>query len=124
MSRQDDGFGRKAGPNPGSESDFTNRPSVSGTRNAQSWGTNALNAQPSEVGLMTQGAGRPGWPATGQRPMFGGGSPVFAQMPSYTPVTRGTDPRPQMPEPAQPAYAPYTAQSPQPLHAPPLNRLT
>jgi SPOR domain len=119
MSRQDDGFGRKAGPNPGSESDFTNRPSVSGTRNAQSWGTNALNAQPSEVGLMTQGAGRPGWPATGQRPMFGGGSPVFAQMPSYTPVTRGTDPRPQMPEPPQPAYAPYTAQPPQPLHAHP-----
>ena len=39
--------------------------------------------------------------------MFGGGSPVFAQMPSYTPVTRGSDLRQQIPEP--PAYAPYPA---------------
>jgi hypothetical protein len=39
--------------------------------------------------------------------MFGGGSPVFAQMPSYTPVTRGSDLRQQIPE--APAYAPYPA---------------
>ena len=84
MTRQDDGFGRAAGPNPGSQSDFSNRPGM-GAPSAQAWGT-----QPSEVGLMGQGAGRPPVrPATGQRPMFGGGSPVFAQMPSYTPVTRG-----------------------------------
>ncbi len=107
MSRQEDGFGRKVGPNPGSQSDFTNRPSISGAPGTRSWGSNALNAQSSEVGLMTQGAGRPDRPATGQRPMFGGGSPVFAQMPSYTPVSRGPDPRPQSPEP--PAYTPYAA---------------
>lgn len=110
MSTHDDGFGHKA--NPGSESDFTNRPGMPGasrmqTPSMQTWGNNALNAQPSEVSLMAQGAGRPGRPSTGQRPMFGGGSPVFAQMPSYTPVTRGSDPRPQIPEPPQTAYAPY-----------------
>src|SRR4029453_11028336 len=99
MTRQDDGFGRTAGPNPGSQSDFSNRPGM-GAPSAQAWGT-----QPSEVGLMAQGAGRSVRPATGQRPMFGGGSPVFAQMPSYTPVTRGADLRPQIPEP--PAYSPY-----------------
>ena len=107
MSTQDDGFGRSAGPNPGSQSDFTNRPSMGGAPRMQNWGNNALNTQQSEVSLMAQGAGRPDRPATGQRPMFGGGSPVFAQMPSYTPVTRGSDPRPQIPEPPQPAYAPY-----------------
>ena len=112
MTRQDDGFGRMAGPNPGSQSDFSNRPGM-GAPNAQAWGTNALN--PSEVGLMAQGA-RPVRPVTGQRPMFGGGSPVFAQMPSYTPVTRGADLRPQMPEP--PAYSPYGGQ-PLPQHASP-----
>jgi cell division septation protein DedD len=40
--------------------------------------------------------------------MFGGGSPVFAQMPSYTPVTRGADLRPQIPEPS--TYSPYGGQ--------------
>ena len=34
-------------------------------------------------------SGKAGQPAGGQRPIFGGGSPVFAQMPTYTPVTRG-----------------------------------
>lgn len=61
---------------------------------------------------MAHGGGRPGQPATGQRPIFGGGSPVFAQMPTYTPVTRGPDHRPQAPEPPQPAYAPYTPPAP------------
>ncbi|MGE3528493.1 MAG: SPOR domain-containing protein [Methyloceanibacter sp.] len=41
--------------------------------------------------------------------MFGGGSPVFAQMPSYTPVTRGADLRQQMPERPS-TYSPYAAQ--------------
>jgi hypothetical protein len=45
--------------------------------------------------------------------MFGGGSPVFAPMPSYTPVTRGSDPRQQIPEPPQAAYSPYAASSAQ-----------
>jgi hypothetical protein len=61
---------------------------------------------------MAHGAGRPGQPVTGQRPMFGGGSPVFAQMPTYTPVTRGLDQRQPAPEPPQPAYSPYTASPP------------
>jgi hypothetical protein len=77
----------------------------------QTWGNAALNAQQSEVNLMAHGAGRPGQPAGGQRPIFGGGSPVFAQMPSYTPVTRGPDLRPRTPEPPQPTYAPYAAPS-------------
>lgn len=109
MSQHDDGYGRKAGPNPGSQSDFTNRQSA-GAPGVDTWGNNALNAQPSEVSLMAQGAGRPGQPAGGQRPMFGGGSPVFAQMPVYTPVTRGPEhaPQPQQP-PQQPAYNPYAS---------------
>ncbi len=61
---------------------------------------------------MAHGGGRPGQPAGGQRPIFGGGSPVFAQMPTYTPVTRGPDHRRQAPEPPQPAYAPYTPPAP------------
>jgi cell division septation protein DedD len=61
---------------------------------------------------MAHGAGRPGQPVMGQRPMFGGGSPVFAQMPTYTPVTRGTEQRQPAPEPPQPAYSPYTASPP------------
>ena len=107
MSTNDDGYGRKAGPNPGSQSEFTNKQSTGNAPNVQMWGNNALNAQQSEVSLMAHGGGRPGQPATGQRPIFGGGSPVFAQMPTYTPVTRGPDPRPQAPEPPQPAYTPY-----------------
>ena len=112
MSTQDDGHGRKAGPNPGSQSEFTNRQSLSHAPDVQNWGNNALNAQQSEVSLMAHGGGRPGQPAGGQRPIFGGGSPVFAQMPTYTPVTRGPDHRPQAPEPPQPAYAPYTPPAP------------
>jgi cell division septation protein DedD len=102
MTTHDDGYGRKAGPNPGSQADFTNRPSMGHAPGAQTWGNNALNAQQGEVKLMTPGARRPGQPTSGQRPIFGGGSPVFAQMPTYTPVTRGPNTR----EP-QPAYAPY-----------------
>jgi SPOR domain len=109
MSTHDDGFGRKAGSNPGSQSDFTNRPSMAGAPGMPGWGNNALNTRPSEVGLMAQGAGRPAQPVSGQRPMFGGGSPAFAQMPSYTPVTRGPDPRQQIPQPQQPVYSQYPA---------------
>jgi cell division septation protein DedD len=61
---------------------------------------------------MAHGAGRPGQPVIGQRSIFGGGSPVFAQMPTYTPVTRGLDQRQPAPEPPQPAYAPYTPPPP------------
>ena len=106
MTRQDDGFGRTAGPIPGH-----NQISAIG----RAWAlprAGVGHTQRSEVGLMGQGAGRPVRPATGQRPMFGGGSPVFAQMPSYTPVTRGADLRPQIPEPSS-TYSPYGGQPPQ-----------
>jgi cell division septation protein DedD len=84
----------------------SNSNSVGNAPSLQTWGNNALDAQQSEVSLMAQGPGRPGQPAGGQRPIFGGGSPVFAQMPSYTPVTRGPELRPQAPQ-LQPAYTPY-----------------
>lgn len=112
MATHDDGHGRRTGPNPGSQSDFTNRPSLGHVPGVQTWGNNALNAQQSEVSLMAHGAGRPGQPAGGQRPIFGGGSPVFAQMPTYTPVTRGSDLRPQTPTPPPPAYTPYDPSQP------------
>jgi hypothetical protein len=117
MATHDDGHGRRAGPNLGSQSDFTNRPSLGHAPGVQTWGNNALNAQQSEVSLMAHGAGRPGQPAGGQRPIFGGGSPVFAQMPTYTPVTRGPDIRPQTPTPPPSAYTPYDPS--QPAHSQP-----
>jgi hypothetical protein len=64
---------------------------------------------------------RPGRPIMGQRPMFGGGSPVFARMPSYTPVTRGPDQAPPQPEPQHPGAYPQGAQgypNPHPAPAP------
>ncbi len=58
---------------------------------------------------MAQGPGRPN---SAQRPIFGGGNPVFAQMPTYTPVTRGPDqapldPQQRIPEPPPPSYGGY-----------------
>jgi cell division septation protein DedD len=49
---------------------------------------------------MVQGAGRPGQPNSGQPSIFGNTGPSFAQMPSFTPVTRGV---PQTGAPGQPA---------------------
>ena len=49
---------------------------------------------------MVQGAGRPGQPNSGQPSIFGNTGPSFAQMPSFTPVTRGA---PQTGAPGQPA---------------------
>ena len=121
MSTREDGQGRQAGPNPGSQSDFASTASVGNAPSGQTWGNNALKAQPSEVNFMAQGAGRPGQPVMGQRPMFGGGSPVFAQMPTYTPVTRGLDQRQPAPEPPQPTYSPYTASPPAAPSQAPLN---
>jgi cell division septation protein DedD len=103
-------FFSQSGSNPESQSSFN---SAGNAPSLQTWGNNALNAQASEVSLMAHGAGRPGQPAGGQRPIFGGGSPVFAQMPTYTPVTRGPELRPQPPQP-QPAYAPYAPPPSQP----------
>jgi sporulation related protein len=111
MSTHDSGRGRKAGPTPELQSDFANRQSAGPA--PQTWGANALSTQKSEVAFMGQGAGRPGQPIAGQRSIFGGNGPVFAQMPSYTPVTRG--PAPQAPEPPQqPSFSPYQASQPAP----------
>jgi hypothetical protein len=110
MSTHDTGRGHRAGPTPELQSDFANRQSA-GTA-PQTWGANALSTQKSEVAFMVQGAGRPGQPIAGQRSIFGGNGPVFAQMPSYTPVTRG--PAPQAPEPPQPSFSPYQASQPAP----------
>ena len=121
MSTRDDGRGRKAGPNPVSQSDFASTASVGNAPSAQTWGNNALKAQPSEVSPMAHGAGRPGQPATGQRPMFGGGSPMFAQMPSYTPVTRGNEHRQPAPAPTQQGFSPYTPSQPPAQTQAPLN---
>jgi cell division septation protein DedD len=67
---------------------------------------------------MAHGGGRPGQPATGQRPMFGGSSPMFAQMPSYTPVTRGNERDQPAPQPTQPSFSPYAPSPPAPSQAP------
>jgi cell division septation protein DedD len=111
MSTRDSGLGGKAGRPSEFESDFANRQNTGNAPGGQSWSANAHNKQKSEVPFMVQGAGRPGQPIIGQRSIFGGGSPVFAQMPSYTPVTRGSEPPPQTPQP-QPAYTPYTPNQP------------
>ena len=89
MSMHDDGYGRKAGPDPGSQSDFANRQGAGNAPGVQTWGNNALNAQTERGNLHGSRSGKAG--SAGQRtaPDFGGGSSVFAQMPTYTPVTRG-----------------------------------
>ncbi|MEM8573539.1 MAG: SPOR domain-containing protein [Pseudomonadota bacterium] len=62
---------------------------------------------------MVQGAGRPGQPNPGQPSIFGNGGPSVAQMPSFTPVTRG-GPQPAAPaQPTAPQPAP-AAFNPQP----------
>ena len=64
---------------------------------------------------MTSGPGRPGQPMPGQRSIFGTGrGPVFAQMPAYKPVTRGSEPQPQAPEPPRPDYGAYARQGVEP----------
>ena len=64
---------------------------------------------------MTSGPGRPGQPMPGQRSIFGTGrGPVFAQMPAYKPVTRGSEPQPQAPEPPQPDFGAYARQGVEP----------
>ena len=62
MSTHDEGFGRRAGPNPGSQSEFAHQDFGAGP-DVETWGNNALSAQKREVNLMAHGAGRPGQPA-------------------------------------------------------------
>ena len=119
----DDGYGREAGPAPESQVDYDNRLRADDAPGAEPWGATTHNAGTKEGFYMGQGgAGRPGQP--GQRSIFGGGvSPVFTQMPTYTPVTRGNEPvpepapAPRQPEFSTPEFNPYanTAQ-PAPSH--------
>ena len=109
MSMHDNGYGRKAGPAPDLQSGFANKQGV-GTAPGHAWSGSALDTRKSEVNSMAQGPGRP---LMGQQqPMFGGGSSVFAPMPTYTPVTRGPDQAPTAPEPA-PSFNPYPQNQPQ-----------
>ena len=109
MSMHDNGYGRTAGPAPVLQSGFANKQGV-GTAPGHAWSGSALDTRKSEVNSMAQGPGRP---LMGQQqPMFGGGSSVFAPMPTYTPVTRGPDQAPTAPEPA-PSFNPYPQNQPQ-----------
>jgi cell division septation protein DedD len=68
---------------------------------------------------MSSGSGKPAQPAMGQRSIFGTGrGPVFAQMPTYTPVTRA----PEAAEPRAPqdfgGYAGQGAAQPRPASSP------
>jgi hypothetical protein len=109
MSVHDEGYGDNARPTLEFESDFANRFRSVGAEGDQSWGAPAHTAHRSEEPFMTSGAGRPGQPMMGQRSIFGTGrGPVFAQMPAYTPVTRGSEPQPQhLPEPPKPDFGAY-----------------
>ena len=116
MSMHDSGYGRKVDPDSELQSDFSDGPSDG--QGGLSWSASAPNrTQTSEVPYMVQGAGRPGQPIIGQHSIFGGGGPVFAQMPTYTPVTRAPEPLPQPPQP-QPSYTSFAptpaAPAPQP----------
>src|SRR4029077_14939758 len=95
MSVHDKGYGDNARPTLEFESDFANRFRSVGAEGDQSSGAPAHTAYRSEEPFMTSGAGRPGQPMPGQRSIFGTGrGPVFAQIPAYTPVTRGSEPQP------------------------------
>jgi len=123
MSVHDEGYGDNARPTLEFESDFANRFRSVGAEGDQSWGAPAHTAHRSEEPSMTSSAARPGQPSMGQRSIFGSGrGPVFAQVPAYTPVTRGSEPQPQhLPEPPKPDYGAYARQGgmdPQPMHTP------
>jgi hypothetical protein len=108
MAVHDEGYGDNARPTLEFESDFANRFRSVGAEGDQSWGAPARTAHRSEEPFMTSGAGRPSQPAMGQRSIFGTGrGPVFAQMPAYTPVTRGSEPQLQLPEPPKPDFGAY-----------------
>ena len=106
MSMHDDGYDREADPIPESQVDFADRRRAENAPGDFPWGATAHNNRTNEGSYMGQGgSGRPGQPAAGQRSIFGGVSPGFAQMPTYTPVTRGNEPAPQpQPAPRQPDY--------------------
>ena len=115
MSVHDEGYGDNVRPTLEFKSDFANRFRSVGAEGDQSWAADAHAAHRSEDSLMTSGPGRPGQPMPGQRSIFGTGrGPVFAQMPAYKPVTRGSGPQPQAPEPPQPDFGTYARQGVEP----------
>jgi len=115
MSVHDEGYGDNVRPTLEFESDFANRFRSVGAEGDQSWAADAHAAHRSEDSLMTSGPGRPGQPMPGQRSIFGTGrGPAFAQMPAYKPVTRGSEPQPQAPEPPQPDFGAYARQGLEP----------
>lgn len=98
MSEHEDGYGGNAGPTLEFESDFASQVRNMSASGDASWGPNAKHAHRSEEPLMTSGSGRPTQPMMGQRSIFGTGrGPGFAQIPTYTPVTRAPEPREHRP---------------------------
>ena len=115
MSVHDEGYGDNVRPTLEFEFDFANRFRSVDAEGDKSWASDAHAAHRSEDSLMTSGPDRPGQPIPGQRSIFGTGrGPVFAQMPAYKPVTRGSEPQPQAPEPAQPDFGAYARQGVEP----------
>lgn len=104
MSMNDDGYGLEADPPLDLQSNFASSQSVGSAPGGEPWGMNSHKLHTSEVSNMDSGASKPGQPVIGQRSIFGGGRPAFAQMPAYTPVTRGPG------QSAQPAQAPQPEQ--------------
>lgn len=78
------------------------------------------NPSPSNAAQPNTGQANPGQPS-----IFGNGGPSFAQMPSFTPVTRGGQPgaapaQPAAPQPAPAAFSPQPQAFPDPaVHQPP-----
>ena len=109
MSDQDEGYGGNAGPTLEYESDFANEFSSVSATGDQSWGADPHHSHRSEDPLMSSGSGKPAQPAMGQRSIFGAGrGPVFAKMPTYTPVTRAPDvPEPRAPQPPRQDFGGY-----------------
>lgn len=112
MSEHDEGYGGNAGPTLEFESDFASQFRNVSASGDQPWGANPHHSDRSEDRLMTSGSGRPAQPMAG-RSIFGAGrGPVFAQVPSYTPVTRAPDPvEHHAPEPARPDFGAYARQA-------------
>lgn len=105
MSTHDRGFGGPGGRLPEFESEYAGV-----TPGHDTWGASTANTQKSEVAPMAQGSGRAGQPNIGQRSIFGNGGPSFAQMPSFTPVTRGNQQQPQAaPQTSYPPQQPQQA---------------
>jgi len=110
---REEGFGREAVPPHKFQSDIATSSTNEATQAGPAWDED--QHQLSEEPNMSSGATKP--TGMGQRSIFGGGArPVFAQMPSYTPVTRGGE-QPQV-RPAAPSYSAY-ANSPAPSHPAP-----